>query len=104
MKILHIGFYSTEKVYRDSLRMENPYFVAQFSYEKALCLKLKQLIKNIEYLTIVQPKRFPRSKLVYRNNKDKDFTMIGFINIPFLKEISMFISTINLIRLWCKKI
>ncbi len=74
-------------------------------YEQALCTELEKNNQiNIEYVNIYQTQYWPNDKLLNRSKGDEKYKMLGFINLPFVREFSYFISTLLRLIKWNKRI
>lgn len=106
MKLLYIGSYCDTEIFNELNARKNPFFIAQYSYEYALCQEfLKTQDIEIDFVTLYQVKYWPNERLFcyFPKKRDDMCDVLGFINIPFLREISYSISTIAKIIKWAIK-
>lgn len=103
MEILYIGKLCDDELFKIIENKQQPYSVAQYMYEKALCDELKKNKNlNINFISIYQTEYFPKDNFIFKRKKNKSegFKYIKFINIPYLRELSYFISTCLYIIMW----
>lgn len=106
MNILYFGKICDNDLFKKKEKNKQPYFIAQYMYEKALCdefLKNEEL--DLEIISIYQTEYFPKDSLFfYRNSKEKNkIDYLKFINLPYLRELTYFISAcIHIIKWYIK--
>lgn len=104
MNILYFGQICDEELYKAIEKKQLPYFIAQYMYEKAL---YDELIKNkeldIEFNSIYQTEYFPEDKIIFTRKDKNKIQYLSFINLPYLRELSYFISTCSKIGRWYLK-
>lgn len=106
MKILYFGLYSDDEIHTIKMTHQEPFYVAQFSYEQALCEELlKKPNMEIDFITVFQTGYYPKDRLIWRRHQKKDssFSVLGFVNLPFLREFSYFFSTVGKLIRWAFK-
>lgn len=106
MKILYFGSLCDKQLFNKKLQQKQPFFIAQYSYEQALCCELeKDKDICIEYVTIYQTSYFPKDNFCINNfgRQNKKYKLLAFLNLPFLRELSYFFSTIFRIVCWAVK-
>lgn len=102
MKILYFGKLCDLDLFFTKEKKQQPYFVAQYMYENAL---YKELIKDkhieLEVISIYQTEYFPKDKFYFqKSDSELGFTYLPFINLPFIREFSYFLSTCYFILRW----
>ncbi len=103
MRILYLGKICDHELYKIRESKQQPYFVAQFMFEKALYDELKKHNKiSVEGVSIYQTEYFPNDNFIFRKKRSKieGFKYLTFINVPYLRELSYFISTCFNIMVW----
>jgi glycosyltransferase involved in cell wall biosynthesis len=104
MEILYFGSLCNEELFMKNEDKEIPYFIAQYMYEKALCDELRTYDDiNIEFTTIYQTEYFPKDKLFYidkTQSHKNPYKCLDFINIPFLRELTYYLSATKKIIAW----
>lgn len=106
MKILYFGSYCDEQLYAKRVAQQVPFFVAQFSYEQALCEEFVRAgDMDIEFITIYQTGYYPKDKLLWRvkRHPGSRFRVLGFLNLPFFREASYFFSALFQLSRWAIK-
>ena len=106
VNILYFGFFSDEEIHAAKVAQQEPYYIAQFSYEQALCKEfLKKPELEIEFVTIYQTSYYPKDRFIWRKKKNggTPFSVLGFVNLPFLRELSYFFSTAGKVFCWAWK-
>jgi len=106
MDILYFGKICENDIFKRKEKKQQPFFIAQYMYEKALC---DELIKNkeldLEIASIYQTEYFPKDILFFnRKNRSKiNLHYLRFINLPYLRELTYFISAcICIVNWWMK--
>ncbi|WP_320018348.1 glycosyltransferase [Labilibaculum manganireducens] len=103
MNVLYFGEFCDNSLYKKKENKHLPYFVAQYMYEKALCDEIaKDVEVNLEIISIYLTEYFPKDTFLF-NRKSRGETKLGylnFINIPYLREISYFLSACIKILSW----
>lgn len=105
MNILYFGKVCEENVFKEKEKKQQPFFVAQYMYEKALC---DEFIKNknidLEIVSIYQTEYFPKDIMFFNKRSKEGYKVklkyLKFINLPYLRELSYFISTCFCILNW----
>jgi glycosyltransferase involved in cell wall biosynthesis len=103
MEVLYIGKMCDEDIYKMREIKQQPYFVAQYMYEKALFDEMDNSDKIcLTPISIYQTEYFPKDRLFIRFNKNNNyrFRYLSFINLPILRELSYFIAAIVEIYKW----
>lgn len=103
MKILYIGSFCDSDIFKKSNARKNPFFIAQYSYEHALCQEfLKNPDVEIDFITLFQTGYWPEDRLfcLFQKKQGDLCEVINFINVPFLREISYAASTMIKIIKW----
>lgn len=110
MKILYYGTVCDEKLYNQILELSTePYMVAQYSFETALLSEIVEKKTNIECQYIPITPTFPAYKKVFffrRAKYNADNILVKYIpaiNLPVIKFISIFISTLLISIKWSVK-
>ncbi len=72
MKILYLGKICDHELYKIRENKQQPYFVAQFMFEKALYDELKKHNNiSVEGISIYQTEYFPNDNFIFRRKKSK---------------------------------
>lgn len=100
MDIVYFGKICDDQIYKEIELKGLPYFVAQYSYEKALVGEFEKTF-NLSVNSIYQTEYYPEDKiLINKNNKENKYNYLVYINIPFLREITFFLSTLFTLFKW----
>jgi glycosyltransferase involved in cell wall biosynthesis len=102
MKILYFGKICDEDIYTKKKSKQQPYFIAQYMYEKAL---YEELINDecieIDVVSIFQTDYFPKDKLYFSKKKSAlNFKYLSFVNLPFFREVCYFFTACIQIYKW----
>jgi len=102
MEILYFGKICDEDIYKKKKSKQQPYFIAQYMYEKAL---YEELINDesieIDVVSIFQTDYFPKDKLYFSKKKSTlNFKYLSFVNLPFFREVSYFFTACIQIYKW----
>lgn len=103
MKILYFGKICEEDLFNEKEKKGQPFFVAQYMFEKALYGELeKNKDLDIEVISIYQTEYFPNDRFLFNRKsiKKNKFSYLKFINLPYLRELSYFISSCFYIVGW----
>lgn len=100
MEILYFGKICDEETFKEKEKRKEPFFVAQYMYEKILCEEFnKSEDIKLEINSIFQTNYFPEEKLIINKINDK-YNYLYYINLPYLRELTFFFSTIISIIKW----
>jgi len=103
MKILYFGKICDEDLFKKKEKKKQPFFIAQYMFEKALYEGLIETEGiNIEVVSIYQSEYFPKDSLIFKNKNSGKFKFkyLSYINIPYLREFSYFFTTCIFILNW----
>lgn len=104
MKILYFGEICDNDLFFKKQKNQEPFFIAQYMYEKALCDNLiEDKDIDITIASIYKTSYFPDDKLIFNRHIENDkenFNYISFINLPILRELTYFLSSIFIICKW----
>lgn len=105
MKVLYFGKFCDLDLFKLKESKQQPFFVAQYMYEKALLEEFKEDDDfDIEVISIYQTEYFPNDKLFFiKRHSDLGIKYLKFVNLPFLREISYFLSASYYIIRWFTK-
>lgn len=111
MDILYYGLASdNERFQKHSHKSNSPYMVAQQMFEVAMIEGLEKR-ENVKLFCnyILQDNSYPKSKTLYVKNITKKLTKktivkyIPYINLPAIRFVSLFFSTLLRTAKWCLK-
>jgi glycosyltransferase involved in cell wall biosynthesis len=103
MKILYIGKICDDELFKEKEKQQQPFFIAQYMYEKALWNEFKKNNNlDIETVSIYQTEYYPKDTLVFNKKPSKKdgIKYLEFINIPYLRELTYFTSACVTILKW----
>ncbi|WP_286230071.1 glycosyltransferase [Neobacillus mesonae] len=106
MRILYFGKICEEDLLKKKEKKQQPFFIAQYMFEKTLCDEFQSTDDlDIEIISIYQTDYFPKDTIFFkrRNPKNSKFQYLSFINLPYLRELTYFISACIYIILWFTK-
>lgn len=105
MKVLYFGKFCDTDIFKLRESKEQPFFVAQYMYEKALYEQIKNDTEiDIEVISIYQTEYFPKDNFVFsKDNSKLNIKYLKFLNLPFIREISYFVSASYHIIKWAIK-
>ncbi len=92
MELLYFGKLCDARLFASHPNKQQPYFVAQYSYEKALCDEWRRSAPwRQRDICIHQTHYFPRDELFFRR-RDPSKNYLWFVNLPYLRELSYFVA------------
>ena len=103
MNILYFGKICEDDLFKKKEKNNLPFFIAQYMYEKILLFEFQKYNKlNIDVVSIYQIEYFPKNILFFKRRKKfkNEFYTLGFINFPFIRELSFFLSACIKILSW----
>lgn len=106
MKVLYFGAVCDENIFSELEKKKQPYFVAQYMYEKALVDELENYDKlQLDVVSIYQTDYYPKDKLIInKNSVNNTYSYLTYVNLPFFREVSFFIHTCVKILKWNYKL
>ena len=104
MNVLYFGKICDEELFKKKQLQEEPFFIAQYLFEKALCNQFTEDNKvEIDIVSIYQTNYFPEDILFFNRKNKSGIRYLKFLNLPYLRELSYFISTCIQILFWFVK-
>jgi glycosyltransferase involved in cell wall biosynthesis len=103
MDILYFGKVCDDDLFKKKEQEQTPFFIAQYMFEKALA---EEFLKNdeldIEIVSIYQMDYFPKNEMFFNRKKcsNSKICYLKFVNIPYLRELTYFISACVYIISW----
>lgn len=92
MNIIYFGKIIEKNFFEEVKSNKKPYFVAQYRFEEELISQFNNLDINYTINSIYQLETFPKNQfLFFRKGL---YNYLGYINLPFLKELCYFVGTI----------
>lgn len=104
MNLMYFSGVCDEDLLQSNELHKQPYNVAQRLFESALVDEWQRVSDlNLEIISLFRTEYFPRGTLVFkrRHSEIQGLHYLGFINLPFLREASVFFSTCISIFRWC---
>ncbi|UAL47159.1 glycosyltransferase [Sutcliffiella horikoshii] len=106
VKMLYFGKICDDELFIQKEQQQQPYFIAQYMFEKALTNEfLKDNRVDIDIVSIHQTDYFPKASFIFnrRNKKEMNLSYLKFINFPYMREMSFFVSACIKIMSWALK-
>lgn len=104
MNLMYFSGVCDEDLLQSNELHKQPYNVAQRLFESALVDEWQRVSDlNLEIISLFGTEYFPRGTLVFKrqHSEIQGLHYLGFINLPFLREASVFFSTCISIFRWC---
>lgn len=108
MKILYIGsILSTELTEQITLQSKNKPSTAPINFQRNLLKGFTGQKVHIDVLSVPPVAMYPGSRYLFWKSRKETFTdngggkYLAFVNLPVLKQMSMFLSTLQNTFIWC---
>lgn len=106
LKVMYIGKFCDDAVFLNLRGIRPPSYVAQQAFERALlCEWLQDSRFMLSIVSLVQSRSFPAEPLFFRRSKSEvpGLKYIEYINLPYAREVCIFVMTLLAIFRWSWK-
>ncbi len=106
MNVMYLGKFCDADEFEMRRAARSPSYVAQYSFERALVEEwLRASDFSLSIVSLVQGRSFPSERLLFwrRTSDIVGLRYLGYVNLPYLRELSLFLWTFVSTVIWALK-